>query len=74
MTKYRWRAVVIEERKGMITRMARTVEATDLNAARTEVDRLGPRRGTNCLQILDEGERVVSYKLLEPDHGLAGWR
>ena len=76
MTKYRWRGVVLEERNNLITHYgsARALKATDLNAARAEVERVDYRHGVNCIQILDEDERVVSYKILGLGLSVVGWR
>ena len=76
MSKYRWRGVVLEERNNMVTHygLARALKAIDLNAAQAEVERVNYRHGVNCIQILDEDERVVSYKMLGQGLSLGGWR
>jgi hypothetical protein len=64
MPKYRLRPVVLDHREGIIVHYGNTRElsATEIHAARAEVDRMPVRFSANCLQILDENDRVVTHR------------
>jgi hypothetical protein len=76
MSKYRLRPVVLDHRKGMIVHYGpiTDLDAQDVPAARIEVDRLPLGDGTNCLQILDAHDVVVTHRMLNPEHGDDEWK
>jgi len=69
MAKYRFRPVVVDHRQGTIVPYGQVsnLSATELSAAKAELDRMQVRSGVNCLQTLDEDGAVVTHKMLPPE-------
>jgi hypothetical protein len=74
VAKYCWRAVVIDDRNRTVIHYGplRELVSEDLESARVEVEASRLEPSSNCYQILENHE-LVSYKILHPTRGDAGW-
>jgi hypothetical protein len=75
MAKLRLQPVVLDHRKGEIVHYGRIRELTSeqVHEAKAEADAIRLLHGINCLQILNEDEAVVAFKMTNPETGLARW-